>query len=132
MLPSGRRRLAIVSARVLRRAAACALPRPSAMASAKLANRTVNHSHAATSPANRFSLGLASLEVLEEQDRGEDAADQHHEHDRVAGLNPGIELAEAVDDRLSHDGGLEQRPLSGLAPSVVGAGGVWVCIVRCS
>ena len=30
--------------RILRSASACALPRPSAMASAKLANRQVNHS----------------------------------------------------------------------------------------
>ena len=32
--------------------AACALPRPSAIASAKFANRTVNHSHKATHPMN--------------------------------------------------------------------------------
>ena len=38
-------RLAIVSERAFRRVSACALPRPSAMASAKLANSTVNHSH---------------------------------------------------------------------------------------
>src|ERR1700737_4249875 len=37
-------RRAMVSDRVLRNAAACALPRPSATASAKLANRTVNQS----------------------------------------------------------------------------------------
>ena len=39
--------LAWVSVRVLRRLSACALPRPSAIASAKLANSTVNHSHSA-------------------------------------------------------------------------------------
>ena len=33
----------MVSVLVLRRVSACALPRPSAMASAKLANSTVNH-----------------------------------------------------------------------------------------
>src|ERR1017187_8218483 len=37
-------RRALVSVLVLRRVSACALPRPSAMASAKLANSTVNHS----------------------------------------------------------------------------------------
>ena len=37
--------LGLVSVLVLRRRSACALPRPSAMASAKLANSTVNHSH---------------------------------------------------------------------------------------
>ena len=45
VLPSLRKRWACVSARALRSVSACALPRPSAMASAKLANRTVNHSH---------------------------------------------------------------------------------------
>ena len=44
--------LALVSLRVLRSASAWALPRPSATASAKLAKRTVNHSHSATAPMN--------------------------------------------------------------------------------
>ena len=43
-------RLASVSLRVRRSASACALPRPSATASAKLANSTVNQSHAAICP----------------------------------------------------------------------------------
>ena len=38
------RRFAVVSVRALRSVAACALPRPSATASAKLANSTVIHS----------------------------------------------------------------------------------------
>src|SRR6201993_781381 len=42
--PFASRRLAIVSERALRSVSACALPRPSAMASAKFANSTVNHS----------------------------------------------------------------------------------------
>ncbi len=37
-------RLAVVSVRALRSVSACALPRPSAIASAKLANSTVSHS----------------------------------------------------------------------------------------
>ena len=53
--PSSSRLRATVSARVLRRLAACALPRPSAMASAKFAKRTVIQSHAAMSPAKRFA-----------------------------------------------------------------------------
>ena len=44
-----------MSERARRSESAWALPRPSAMASAKLAKRTVNHSQAATSPAKRFS-----------------------------------------------------------------------------
>jgi len=43
--PSARSRCDTVSARDLRRVSACAFPRPSAMASAKFANRTVNHNH---------------------------------------------------------------------------------------
>ncbi|MBP1597535.1 MAG: hypothetical protein H6Q05_2912 [Acidobacteria bacterium] len=43
--PPGNSRLAMVSERVLRSESACALPRPSAMASAKFANKTVNHNH---------------------------------------------------------------------------------------
>ena len=42
--PSLRKRWACVSARALRNVSACALPRPSAIASAKLAKSTVNHS----------------------------------------------------------------------------------------
>src|SRR6185312_5966060 len=45
-------RLATVVLRVLRKAAAWALPRPSAMASAKLANSTVNQSHTLTPRMN--------------------------------------------------------------------------------
>ena len=45
MEPSVWSRRAIVSERALRRVSAWALPRPSAMASAKFANSTVNHSH---------------------------------------------------------------------------------------
>ena len=59
IVPSSARTRAMVSARVRRRAAACALPRPSAMASAKFANSTVNQSHAATRPANAFSCAVA-------------------------------------------------------------------------
>ena len=55
IVPSAVRTRAVVSARVLRSVAACALPRPSAIASAKLANSTVNQSHSDTSPANAFS-----------------------------------------------------------------------------
>ena len=44
VVPFASRRLAAVSDRALRRVSACALPRPSAMASAKFANSTVNQS----------------------------------------------------------------------------------------
>jgi hypothetical protein len=61
MVPSAARTRAVVSARVLRKVSAWALPRPSAMASAKLANSTVNHSHALTRPAKRFCFEVLSL-----------------------------------------------------------------------
>ena len=76
---------ATVSERVLRSVSAWALPRPSATASAKLANSTVNHSQSATSPAKHVVGGVAGREVAEEQDGGEHAADLDDEHDRVAG-----------------------------------------------
>ena len=49
--PSGPSRRASVSERIRRRAAACALPRPSATASAKLANITVRASQMVTDQA---------------------------------------------------------------------------------
>ena len=47
--------LASVSVFVLRSVSACALPRPSAIASAKLANSTVNQSQPLTMPTNAVS-----------------------------------------------------------------------------
>src|SRR5579871_2653887 len=44
---------ALVSLRILRKVDACALPRPSATASAKLANSTVNHNHSETEKVNQ-------------------------------------------------------------------------------
>ena len=52
------RRFAIVSVRVLRSDAACAFPRPSAIASAKFANSTVAHRKNVTRPANTFSFDV--------------------------------------------------------------------------
>jgi hypothetical protein len=43
----------VVVVRVARSAFACALPRPSAMASAKLAKSTVSHSQTAIEPTNQ-------------------------------------------------------------------------------
>ena len=51
--PAGPRRRAIMSLRVARRALAWALPRPSATASARLANSTVSQSQRATTPVNQ-------------------------------------------------------------------------------
>ena len=62
---------------------ACALPRPSATASAKLANSTVNHSHRMiwkVKPRSRAAVH----EVAEEEHRGQRGDDLDHEHHRVA------------------------------------------------
>ena len=59
--PPGSRRTAVVSVLALRSVAACALPRPSAIASAKLAKSTVNQSQNATCPVKSGSpVPLAS------------------------------------------------------------------------
>jgi len=77
-----------VSERALRNVSACALPRPSAIASAKFANSTVNHSH------NVIWRLKAELRFgsAEQQKRGDHAADLHHEHDGIshhcAGVQP--------------------------------------------
>ena len=105
----GCRTYAIVSERVLRSVSACALPRPSAIASAKLANNTVNHSHAATRPGEPVRRRAGAADVAEEQERREDAADLHDEHHRVLGLQARVELHEAVEDRAPHDRRLEHR-----------------------
>ena len=57
-VPSGCRMWATVSCRARRNASACALPRPSAIASAKLPNSTVNHKNSTTRPVNRLSVPL--------------------------------------------------------------------------
>ena len=85
--------------RVLRSVSAWALPRPSATASAKLANSTVNHSQIATSPANTLLARRAPWAGRRKNSTVvQHGADQHDEHDRVAGLGAGVELDERVDD----------------------------------
>ena len=62
--------LALVSVRVLRSDSACALPRPSATASAKFANRTVNHSQS-TIWNSKAMLLAAGDDVAHQDDRGQ-------------------------------------------------------------
>ena len=73
---------------------ACALPRPSAMASAKLAKSTVRNSQMVMDQLKMPRMG-------DGLDEGDDRADQHHEHDRVLDLHPGVELVERVDEGLA-------------------------------
>ena len=64
MLSSLRNRCACVSARAFRSVSACALPRPSAMASAKLANKTVNHSQSVIcSPKPKCPAWCAAFQI---------------------------------------------------------------------
>jgi hypothetical protein len=61
--PPGKRRRASVSERILRSVSAWALPRPSATASAKLANKTVRASQAVTDQANTPGWAIDSVSV---------------------------------------------------------------------
>ena len=64
--PSGCRRRATVSVRVARSDAACARPRRSATASARLANSTVSHSQTAMAIVNRLGARTAATVVTTE------------------------------------------------------------------
>src|SRR4029453_17918974 len=51
----------------------------------------------------------AAVDQVHAEPQGDqDAADQHHEHHRVAGLDPRVELAERLAGRGADDRGLEQ------------------------
>ena len=67
--PSARRRRASVSERILRRVSAWALPRPSAMASAKLAKITVSTSQTVIDHVNVLGCAMASKKVMTEPTR---------------------------------------------------------------
>ena len=93
-VPSASRRRASVSDRIRRSVSAWALPRPSAMASAKLAKITVRNSQMVMDQVKMPGWAMASMKVI-------DRADQHHEHDRVLDLHAGVQLLEGVDERLA-------------------------------
>jgi hypothetical protein len=100
--------LAWTSLRALRSVSACALPRPSAIASAKFAKRTVNQSQSETARMKPAAPRRAD-ERLHEEPRREDAPDLDDEHDGVAHLVARVELAERVDDGAPDDGAVEER-----------------------
>ena len=93
------------SRRVRRSASAWALPRPSAIASAKLANSTVNQSQTETPKMKPAGASPWPRSAWTTERGRQDAADEHDEHHRVADLVPGVELPERVDDGAPHDGG---------------------------
>ena len=84
--------LAMTVWRMPRSAAACARLRPSASASAKLANSTVKSSHTVMARMNACRRLAVAGERLDEQHRGDDRAEVDHEHHRVAPLHARIEL----------------------------------------
>jgi hypothetical protein len=99
--------LARVSLRVRRKASACALPRPSATASAKLANSTVNQSHAAIWPENIAE----PFPVTRSRTKKRVTINRHRlgdEDDRVFRQGPRVELAQGVDRRRGEDLAVEQ------------------------
>ena len=110
VLPSSM--LATVSWRIARSVSAWARPRPSAKASAMLANTTVSHSQneitnvyqAGSLPPERFAA-----EHLDKPGDGCDGgADLDHEHDRVADLYARVELDQAVEQGAGDDVAPEQ------------------------
>ena len=96
MEPSGRRTRATVSDRVLRSVSACALPRPSAIASAKFANSTVNQRNSATRPVKTFSFVDEEPRSLKNRIVVSTDAHPDDEHHRVAHERPRVQLDEAV------------------------------------
>ena len=81
----------------LRSVSAWALPRPSAIASAKFANSTVNQSHSVSGDQSR-SPAMAS-NVFEQQHRCDHAAHLDHEHYRILHHGARIQLAHRIDQR---------------------------------
>ncbi len=83
---------------VARNASACALPRPSASASAALANSTVNHSQNAMAKMKPADASACAAQRLNPQQRGHDAAEVHDEHHRVLPLDLRSQLLEGLGD----------------------------------
>ena len=92
---------AVMSLRVALRLAACALPRPSAIASAKFAKRSVNQSQRMIWKL-KPRLPAPVAEVAQEEDGGEERHHLDDEHHRVADHLPRVELGEGRAER-GHD-----------------------------
>ena len=133
---------ACVSVRVRRSESACALPRPSATASAKFANSTVNQSHSDDLEREAEVLA-AGREVAQEDHGGQRGDDLDHEHDRVLHHDPWIELGESGADRRHDDLRIDQAPMRASAcavsrfplksaPNACGQNIMCACIARCS
>ena len=80
--------------------AACALPRPSATDSAKLANSTVTNRIARDDDiidTQLLGIGIAEQTRYEGEQQGDEEADLHYEHDRVFHHVPGVQLDKRTD-----------------------------------
>ncbi len=97
--------------RMPRSAAAWARLRPSARASAKLANSTVKASHTADRADEGGGCLAVSAQCLHEQGGSDDGADIDDEHDRVAPLHPGVEFAHRLQQGRAKQLAIEQRQL---------------------
>ena len=85
-----------------RSVSACALPLPSARASAKLAKSTVNQSHRAY--LRRLNQkGPPEMRLSTEIREVTTETHLHHEHDGVSPQEPGVEPAESARDRRSRE-----------------------------
>ena len=100
--------------RVARRASACALPRPSASASARLAKTTVSQSQIATVKVNHAGSspppsGAPPKTWISQPTVVTSGADLDDEHHRVADLHARVELAQARGQRRPQDRAVEER-----------------------
>ena len=112
--PSAASSRATVSVRVARSEAACALPRPSATASARLPKRTVSQSQAAIEIVKVLGSPTAATVVATEPS-------QHQEHHRRAPQVARVELAEGLRQLLAALGEEDaQRHAGGRPVRVVG------------
>ena len=98
-----------VSARDLRSVSACAFPRPSAIASAKFANSTVNHSHSVICSANPNSAEWCWTLSRTRRNGRDHRAHLHHEHHRILHQRPRIQLHHRIPHRPDHNSACPQR-----------------------
>ena len=94
------RRLAIVSVFVLRSDSACALPRASAIASAKVANSTVNQSQRSICSSKPIAPAPVD-DVADEEQQHQRRADLDDEDDRVLHQRHGIQLQHRILERAA-------------------------------
>ena len=100
----------MISCRALRSSSAWALPRPSAMASAKLAKSTVNQSQTRDREDEAASASPVPRQGLQPEDVVRMLPTSDDEHHRVAHLVPGIELDERVAGAPRRTIGGSNRP----------------------